>query len=86
MNGYNADLSAYAKRPYLCWRVRGLDKDGGPVGVYSEAEAFNINLKQHAPVATYGDSITHGSGQRAVETRVLEDATVQKQREGGGKH
>jgi len=44
------------------WRVRGLDKDGNPVGVYSDARQFSVNPNKRVTVATYGDSITHGGG------------------------
>lgn len=56
------DDTARISEKTLYWRVRGLDQDGNPVGLYSAAEAFNIDLKQPAPIATYGDSITHGGG------------------------
>lgn len=46
----------------LYWRVRGLDQDGNPVGVYSDAGQFSVNPNRHVTVATYGDSITHGGG------------------------
>lgn len=44
------------------WRVRGLDQNENPVGVYSDAGKFSVNPSQHVVVATYGDSITHGGG------------------------
>ncbi|MBP2626643.1 MAG: hypothetical protein H6Q68_1354 [Firmicutes bacterium] len=44
------------------WRVRGLDQDGNPVGVYSDAGKFSVNPNRRITVATYGDSITHGGG------------------------
>jgi lysophospholipase L1-like esterase len=50
-----------ADTPYY-WRVRGLDQDGNPVGVYSDAGTFSVNPSVSANVATYGDSITHGGG------------------------
>lgn len=57
----------YDKNPRISkkafyWRVRGLDQDGYPVGVYSDAGKFNVNPSKHVAVATYGDSITHGGG------------------------
>ncbi|MBP2627345.1 MAG: hypothetical protein H6Q68_2056 [Firmicutes bacterium] len=44
------------------WRVRGLDKDGNPVGVYSDAETFIVDHTIGNYAATFGDSITHGGG------------------------
>jgi len=44
------------------WRVRGLDKYGQPVGVYSDAEAFTVDQSVGNYSATFGDSITHGGG------------------------
>lgn len=44
------------------WRVRGLDAAGGPVGVYSKAGSFVVDLKRGNYAATFGDSITHGGG------------------------
>jgi len=57
----------YDKKPRIShkpfyWRVRGLDQDGNPVGVYSDAGKFSVNPNKHVSVATYGDSITHGGG------------------------
>jgi lysophospholipase L1-like esterase len=44
------------------WRVRGLDAAGGPVGVYSDAGSFVVDLAKGNYAATFGDSITHGGG------------------------
>jgi lysophospholipase L1-like esterase len=44
------------------WRVRGLDRNGDPVGVYSDAGEFQVNPRLPVTVATFGDSITHGGG------------------------
>lgn len=44
------------------WRVRGLDRNGNPVGVYSDAGEFQVNPGMPVTVATFGDSITHGGG------------------------
>jgi len=44
------------------WRVRGLDRNGDPVGVYSDAGEFLVNPRLPVTVATFGDSITHGGG------------------------
>ncbi|HWR39744.1 MAG TPA: GDSL-type esterase/lipase family protein [Patescibacteria group bacterium] len=57
----------YDKNPRLAehlryWRVRGLDQDGNPVGVYSDAGSLGVSPLMHFTVATFGDSITHGGG------------------------
>ncbi len=44
------------------WRVRGLDANNNPVGVWSDAETFLVDLKRGNYAATFGDSITHGGG------------------------
>lgn len=50
-----------AEKPFY-WRVRGLDQNENPVGVYSDAGQFSVNPNMHVAVATFGDSITHGGG------------------------
>ncbi len=50
-----------SEKPFY-WRVRGLDHNGNPVGVYSDAGEFSVNPGMQVTVATYGDSITHGGG------------------------
>lgn len=50
-----------AEAPFY-WRVRGLDQNGNPVGVYSDAGSFTVKPSMLFSVATYGDSITHGGG------------------------
>jgi len=44
------------------WRVRGLDDEGNPVGVYSDIAKYTIQPPQKIYAATFGDSITHGGG------------------------
>ncbi|SDE16974.1 SGNH/GDSL hydrolase family protein [Sporomusa acidovorans] len=44
------------------WRVRGIDAAGNPVGVYSDATEFTVDLTRGQYAATFGDSITHGGG------------------------
>jgi len=44
------------------WRVLGLDKQGNPVGVYSDAVPFTVDVSKGHYAATFGDSITHGGG------------------------
>jgi len=44
------------------WRVRGLDTNGKPAGVYSDAKPFIVSLEAGRYSATFGDSITHGGG------------------------
>ncbi|MEN6350890.1 MAG: GDSL-type esterase/lipase family protein [Syntrophomonas sp.] len=41
-NGYSIDLSSYAGSR-LFWRVRALDWDGNPIGVYSDAAPLHID-------------------------------------------
>lgn len=53
--------SRYSEQPFY-WRVRGIDGDGKPVGVYSDAGSFVTNPAANYGIATYGDSITHGGG------------------------
>ncbi|MGL5207212.1 MAG: SGNH/GDSL hydrolase family protein [Acidaminococcaceae bacterium] len=55
------DKARYSSKPFY-WRVRGLDKDGNPVGVYSDAQEFSINPDAGWEIATFGDSISHGGG------------------------
>jgi lysophospholipase L1-like esterase len=42
VNGYSIDLSAYPG-DHLYWRVRGLDLNGNPVGVFSDAAPLYID-------------------------------------------
>lgn len=44
------------------WRVIGLDASGEPVGTYSDAGKFVVDLSKGTYAATFGDSITHGGG------------------------
>ena len=46
----------------MYWRVRGLDADGRPVGVFSEPQRMVTNPDAGWQVATIGDSICHGGG------------------------
>lgn len=55
------DYARISTTPFY-WRVRGLDKEGKPVGVYSNAGMFSVNPDDNYTVATYGDSISHGGG------------------------
>ncbi len=58
---YYDENSRISEKPFY-WRIRGLDQDGNPVGVYSDAGKFSVNPSKRVTVATYGDSITHGGG------------------------
>lgn len=58
---YYDEKPRVSEKPFY-WRVRGIDQNGKPVGVYSDAGQFSVNPNQHVPVATFGDSITHGGG------------------------
>ena len=44
------------------WRVRGLDDDNNPVGVYSDAQTFENNPNDNWKIGIFGDSISHGGG------------------------
>lgn len=55
------DKARYSSKPFY-WRVRGLDENGNPVGVYSDAQEFVVNPDAGWEIATFGDSISHGGG------------------------
>ncbi|MCR5758194.1 MAG: GDSL family lipase [Selenomonas sp.] len=63
-------------RPYAgdyYWRVRGIDKDGNPVGVWSSTAHFVVQQQpERVPVAVLGDSITHGGGAVSNSPAALE--------------
>ena len=63
-------------RPYAgdyYWRVRGIDKSGNPVGVWSDAAHFVVKQQpERVPVAVLGDSITHGGGAVSNSPAALE--------------
>lgn len=44
------------------WRVRGLDDNGNPVGVYSDVQSFENNPDDNWKIGIFGDSISHGGG------------------------
>lgn len=44
------------------WRVRGIDDDGQPIGVYSDAEKITNDPGNNYQVGIFGDSISHGGG------------------------
>ncbi|MGN0941244.1 MAG: GDSL-type esterase/lipase family protein [Selenomonadaceae bacterium] len=48
-NGYQADLSEYASRGTLYYRVRALDLDRKPIGVFSHSEAITIDKSLTPP-------------------------------------
>jgi lysophospholipase L1-like esterase len=58
---YYDEKARISEEPFY-WRVRGLDQDGNPVGVYSDVGQFRVDPHDHVTVATFGDSITHGGG------------------------
>lgn len=49
------------KKPFY-WRVRALDRDDNPIGVYSDVQAYRTNPDEPYDVAIFGDSISHGGG------------------------
>lgn len=44
------------------WRVRGLDAEGRPVGIWSRAEKFRTDPDDQWEIGVFGDSISHGGG------------------------
>lgn len=45
------------------WRVRAMDAEGNPIGVYSDALPFLTSSKEEKGcIAIFGDSISHGGG------------------------
>lgn len=44
------------------WRVRGMDENGNPVGIWSLPEKVRTNPEEHFEVGIFGDSITQGGG------------------------
>lgn len=45
------------------WRVQALDKDGLPIGQFSDMEIFSLNAVPHQfKIGVFGDSIMHGGG------------------------
>lgn len=44
------------------WRVRGMDNQGNPVGIWSLPERVRSNPGEHYQVGIFGDSITQGGG------------------------
>jgi len=48
-NGYNPDLSAYPGN-FVYWRVRALDYDGKPLGVFSEAQQIFFDHAKQMPL------------------------------------
>ena len=44
------------------YRVRGLTAEGEPLGVWSDAAVFEVDLRHGSYAGTLGDSITHGGG------------------------
>lgn len=44
------------------WRVRGMDQNGNPLGIWSLPEKVRTNPEEHFEVGIFGDSITQGGG------------------------
>lgn len=44
------------------WRVRGMDENGNPLGIWSLPEKVRTNPDEHFEVGIFGDSITQGGG------------------------
>lgn len=60
-NGYNADLSVYPGS-LLYWRVRCLDYDGNPLGVFSDAQEISIDHKLRKPLKPLVNTIFNSNG------------------------
>ena len=77
-NVVNSATACYDEypRPYAgdyYWRVRGIDKHGNPVGVWSDTAHFIVKQQpERVPVAVLGDSITHGGGAVSNSPAALE--------------
>ena len=77
-NVVNSAAACYDEypRPYAgdyYWRVRGIDKAGNPVGVWSDTAHFVVRQQpERVPVAVLGDSITHGGGAVSNSPAALE--------------
>lgn len=77
-NVVNSATACYDEypRPYAgdyYWRVRGIDKQGNPVGVWSDTAHFIVKQQpERVPVAVLGDSITHGGGAVSNSPAALE--------------
>ena len=56
------DDSPRISQQALYWRVIGKNEQGRPVGVYSNAIAFQNNPQHNYQIGVLGDSITHGGG------------------------
>jgi lysophospholipase L1-like esterase len=46
----------------MYWRVRGIDANGRPVGIFCPPQPMKTDPDDHWEVATLGDSIYHGGG------------------------
>lgn len=49
VNGYNPDLRNIVANP-LYWRVRGLDVNGNPIGVFSDVQRLLVDYKKIEPL------------------------------------
>ncbi len=62
--GTSPIMERYDEEPRIgtiYWRVRGMDADGNPVGVWSEARKIE-NVTEGWRFGLFGDSISHGGG------------------------
>ena len=53
------------------WRVRSLDRNGAPLGTWSETASFRTEAR-HWDIAVLGDSISHGGGHLSYGPEDLE--------------
>ena len=58
--------------PYY-WRVRALDAENNPIGVWSDSEKFIVeDYTKGVDAAIFGDSVAHGGGAVSYSPRALE--------------
>ena len=55
------DTHAYVEEGTYYWRVMALNQYYYPIGTFSDAISFHVNVK-HYTWAVFGDSVTHGGG------------------------
>ena len=72
----HADVTEiYDREPRIgtyAWRVHALDKDGRPLGTWSDFHEVRAEPSDHWAVAVLGDSISHGGGHYSFSPADLE--------------
>ncbi len=62
-NIHQYDQKSRVSDTLFYWRVRAMDAEGNPIGVYSDALPFLTSPKEEKGcIAIFGDSISHGGG------------------------